>query len=262
MFNKIVALIVLLAAVGTMAYSGNQLAATEAIYQAGNAAYDSLGDAVKSYGASGHGAAQAQTEGQPAGGADGLGFEIDFEIDFDALAMSNSDAVAWLHCPGTAIDYPVMQAEDYDYYLHHLPDGTQNANGSLFIDFNNASDFSERLTVIYGHNMKSKKMFGSLGEYKNQKHYDAHPSMYLLTPRGNYRADLLYGCVIGAGQWRERAFMYKENVNALLAYAAYNTTFESGAAYADGDRLVVMSTCSYEFDDARYLVIGVLRDME
>jgi len=68
--------------------------------------------------------------------------------------------------------------------------------------------------------------------------------------------------VIGAGQWRERAFMYAENVDALIAYAAYNTTFKSSAVYNKGDRVVALSTCSYEFDDARYVVLGILKGVD
>jgi sortase B len=181
------------------------------------------------------------------------------EIDFDALGEINEDAVAWLYCPDTVIDYPVMRADDYSYYLNHLPDGAQNVNGSVFIDYNCASDFTDPLTVLYGHHMKSGMMFGSLNGYKNQEYFEEHPYMYLYTQQGDYRIDLIYGCVIDAGQWRERAFMYPENVESLLAYAAYNTTFESGAEYSEGDRVVAMSTCSYEFNNARYVVLGVLR---
>ena len=107
--------------------------------------------------------------------------------------------------------------------------------------------------------MKSGRMFGNLAGYKAQSYYDAHPYMYLYTEKNNYRIDLLYGCVIGAGQWRERAFMFAENIEALIAYAEHNTTFKSAVSYKPGDKIVALSTCSYEFDDARYVVLGVLR---
>lgn len=181
------------------------------------------------------------------------------DIDFEKLQAINPDAVAWLYCPDTVIDYPVMRSDDYNRYLHHLPDGTYNANGSLFLDYNNPSDFSGRLNIIYGHHMRSKRMFGSLDQYKKQTYYETHPYMYLYTVQKNYRVDLLYGCVIGAGQWRERAFMYESNRDGLLDYAAHHTTFESNTSYTEEDRIVVLSTCSYEFDDARYIVIGVLK---
>jgi SrtB family sortase len=180
-------------------------------------------------------------------------------IDFGALQAVNRNAVAWLYSPNTAIDYPVMRTGDYSYYLDRLPDGSKNANGSLFIDYNNASDFSSALTVIYGHNMKSGRMFGSLPGYKSQSYYNNHPYMYLYTERRSYRLDLIYGCTIGAGQWRERAFMYSENVGSLISYASHNTTFNSNVSYSPGDRVVVLSTCTFEFNDARYVVLGILR---
>ena len=105
-------------------------------------------------------------------------------------------------------------------------------------------------------------MFGSLTGYKEQSYYEKHPYMDLYTKQGNYRIDLLYGCVVGAGQWREKAFMFKENKKALLSYAAFGTTFESNIKYKEGDKLVALSTCSYEFNDARYVVIGVLTPLE
>ncbi|MCL1975423.1 MAG: class B sortase [Firmicutes bacterium] len=154
-----------------------------------------------------------------------------------------------------------MRAKDYDYYLRRLPDGAYNSSGSLFIDYNCAADFSQKLTVVYGHKMKSGQMFGSLAQYKKQAYYTRHPFMYLYSEQGNYRVDLLYGCVIGAGEWRERAFMYEDNLESLLSYAAYNTTFNGDIQYQATDKLLALSTCSYEFEDARYVVIGVLQTL-
>ena len=241
----------LLLGLGLMVFAGAQLLKTQQIYDEGNAAYAALNELVR-------------VSAPPAGAAEPpeLSEQIHIpplKIDFAALKAINADAAAWLYSPGTVIDYPVMKAEDYSYYLDHLPDGTRNANGALFIDYNCAADFSDPLTVIYGHHMKSGRMFGSLKGYKNQAYYDEHPYMYLYTEQGNYRLELLYGCLIGAGQWRDRAFMYAANTGALLAYAAHNTTFSSTASYEEGDRIIALSTCSYEFDDARYVVLGILR---
>lgn len=225
------------------AICGYKLWETQQAYNIGDERYSELADLALS--------------GRPPGGSEQG--NPDISVDFDVLRAVNPDAAAWLYCPGTVIDYPVMRSADYDYYLRHLPDGTYNVNGSLFIDYNNAPDFADKLTVIYGHHMKSGKMFGSLKGYKAQAYFDEHPHMYLYTENGNYRVDLMYGCVIGAGEWRERAFMFEANLDALLTYAADNTTFISDAQYARGDRIIAMSTCSYEFDGARYVVIGVLR---
>jgi len=183
----------------------------------------------------------------------------DLHLDFEALKTVSEDTVAWLYSPDTLINYPVMKTDDYEYYLYRLPDGTHDINGALFIDFNNASDFNDKLTVIYGHNMKSGKMFGSISGYKKQRYLEEHPYMYLYTESGNYRIELIYGCVISVEQWQDRALMYEANLDELLDYAKNNTTFNSEAEYTKGDRVVALATCTYEFNNARYLLLGLLR---
>ena len=259
--RRIIAWLVLGMSICVMLLSGFKLRETQQVYQIGDKSYQALAERV-------HRAALQDPQGlqDTTGTMSGTGKEkeadtetSDTAIDFNALHAINPDAVAWLYSPGTAIDYPVMRATEYNYYLHHLPDGTYNANGTLFIDYNWA-DFNDPLTVIYGHNMKSGRMFGSLTGYKKQAYYNEHPYLYLYTEDGEkYRIDLIYGCVIGAGQWRDRAFMFKVNLDSLISYAAYNTTFTSKTQYTKGDRVVALSTCSYEFDNARYVVLGVLR---
>ncbi len=180
-------------------------------------------------------------------------------IDFAALKAVNEDSVAWLYCPDTMIDYPVMKSDDYNYYIDHLPDGTRNKNGTLFFDYNCAPDLSDRLSIIYGHHMKSGKMFGRLVDFKDQDYVDAHPYMYLYTESMNYRVALKYSFEIGSSDWQKRRFMYPENVDELLAYGAAHSRFRSDVTYDENDRFLTLYTCDYEFDNARFVVIGVLQ---
>ena len=271
--KKVFAIVALLLGIGLMVYAGGQLLTTRQTYQEGVEAYGNLRDLAREFATSPQTQSQTPRESSPdypgaplARESEGLTSENPEQayipasgISFERLREINNDAVAWLYSPNTVIDYPVMRASNYSYYLNHLPDGTRNSNGSLFIDYNNASDLSERLMVIYGHHMKSGSMFGSLSGYKKQKYYEQHPVMYLYTERNEYRIDIAYGCLIEAGQWKELAFMYEENVDALISYAEKNTTFKSSVKFEEGDKVVVFSTCSYEFDDARYVVIGLLK---
>jgi sortase B len=117
-------------------------------------------------------------------------------VDFDAMKAVNEDIVAWIYDPGTTINYPIVQAEDNDYYLHRMLNGAYNANGTLFMDYTNAPDFTSQNTLIYGHNMKSGYMFGALINYKKQAFYDEHPFMYLLTPAQDYKLELICGAVV------------------------------------------------------------------
>ena len=101
-------------------------------------------------------------------------------------AGQGPDVKAWLELPGTVIQYPVGPGRDNSYYLKHLYDGTAKKVGCLFIDYENAEDFSDNNTIIYGHNMRDGSMFSTLVEYKAQAYYDEHPEMYLVTPEGGY----------------------------------------------------------------------------
>ena len=92
-------------------------------------------------------------------------------VDFEVLQTENKDIIAWLHCPDTKINYPVAQSEDNSYYLKHLYDGTANKVGCLFIDYENAEDFSDNNTIIYGHNMKNGSIFGTLDSYKKADYW-------------------------------------------------------------------------------------------
>jgi sortase B len=182
------------------------------------------------------------------------------KVDFDALKAINADSIGWLYCPDTVIDYPVMAADDYTCYLYHLPDGTYNINGSLFLDYSSPPDFSGRLSVIYGHSMKTGKMFGTLTEYKNQSYFEQHPYLYLYTETHNYRIALIYGAVISDSQWSENG--YAQDADGLLKYARAHTTFETSQTsqiYSADQHLLVLSTCSYEYSGARYFVVGVLQ---
>ena len=92
-----------------------------------------------------------------------------FEVDFDQLRQQNEDVTAWLYLPDSVINYPVLQHGDNDYYLTRQIDGSYNKNGSIFMDYRNASDFSDRNTIIYGHHMRTGNMFGKLVNFKKRQ---------------------------------------------------------------------------------------------
>ena len=93
---------------------------------------------------------------------------------------------AWLELPGTVIQYPVAQGEDNSYYLKHLYDGTANKVGCLFIDYENAEDFSATTRSSMGTTCGTAPCSPRWWEYKAQAYYDEHPEMYLVTPEGGY----------------------------------------------------------------------------
>lgn len=180
------------------------------------------------------------------------------EVDFDVLLRTNPDVIGWIYCADTPINYPLTQGEDNDYYLYRMIDGTQNSSGTLFVDYRNAGDFSDSNTIVYGHNMKNKEMFGSLPNYKKQSYYDEHPIMWLLTPDASYKVELIAGYVTAPYSEIYSVGQTDDDISVLVNQAIEQSTFKSYFELSEGDRVLTLSTCSYEYDDARYVIFGRL----
>ena len=85
--------------------------------------------------------------------------------DFDELLAINPDTVAWITMDGTHIDHPVVQGKDNFEYLDKAFDGTFYAGGTLFLDYKNKKDFSDKYSIIHGHHMVGGAMFGDLDKF-------------------------------------------------------------------------------------------------
>jgi len=123
----------------------------------------------------------------------------------------------------------------------------------------NAPGFTDKNTMIYGHNMKDGSMFHILTKYREQAYYEDHPVMLLLTPEGNYTLELFAGYTAGAGDtaWK-LDFADDEEFMDWIGNARGKSTFQSNVELTARDRVVTLSTSAYDFKDARYVVVGKL----
>ena len=107
--------------------------------------------------------------------------------------------------------------------------------------------------------MKSVKMFASLVEYGEQSYYDEHPYMYYLSPNGNYRLDIISSFVTESTSFAyQRSFESEADYAAFLEKIKAASDIQSKYEITPQDKLVVLSTCTYEFADARYVVFAKL----
>lgn len=185
-----------------------------------------------------------------------VGQTTSLKIDFEELQKISRDVVAWIYIPGTEINYVIAQTDNNSYYLDSRLDGEHSAEGTLFMDYQNAPDLSDWNTLIYGHHMKNGTMFGSLKNYKEQKYYESHPVIYLYTPEQNYKVELLAAYTTNIDDCIYTIPGTREERDNIVSHAHEMSDFTSMALVDNEDRLVTFSTCAYDFDNARYVVLG------
>ena len=174
--------------------------------------------------------------------------------DFEKLAEINPDVVAWLEYKPMDIDYPVVQGKDNELYLNMMFDGTWGGTGCPFVDYVCEDPFKQFNTIIYGHHMYDGSVFAKFSRLKEISYAEENPKFTLYLPDEVYDLEI----------W---AFM-NAPANSDVYYtnipdedkADYIKSVKDEAIYTIGDvttedRLVVLSTCAYEFKNARYVVI-------
>lgn len=183
----------------------------------------------------------------------------DVKVEFDKLRKEYPDIRAWIYSRGTIINYPVAQGRDNDWYLHRTLDGEWNGAGTLFIDQNNDRPFEEFLTIIYGHHMRDGSMFGSLVKYRDEEYYQKHKKLRLYTPERDFDLIVVGVCTIPAtSEMYKYAFQDEEERAEYIGWIESTTEMACDDHASTDDRLVMLSTCTYEFDDARLVVFAKL----
>ena len=166
------------------------------------------------------------------------------------LKVKYPDVVGWLTVPGTKIDYPFVQAEDNDRYLRGDLDGNYALAGTLFMDCRCEIDFSSQNTIIYGHHMKNGSMFGTLKSFADKNFFDKNQSGTIFLPRQTMKLEFFAYMVVKSTDQQ----IYSTELN--LDYVRQNARQYREIDLTGDGRFVTLSTCSYEFDNARMVLIA------
>ena len=267
--KKGIFIILILFFIGVASFAGYKILGTLLDYGEGENAYDSLRESVSTSPDSAlktpapsheEGDLPPASETEPEETPDpheGIDFPT---VDFEALLDMNSDVVGWIYLEGSPVDYPIVQGEDNDEYIRMLPDGRYNNAGSIFMDYRNSPDFSDRHTIIYGHRMNNNSMFGTIVNYKDQEWYDAHPRCFIMTEDENYVVEFFSGCVMSVtGEAWDLEFESDEDFNKWVARAKTRSAFESDVVPEAGERIITLSTCNRTNGYTRFVLLGVVR---
>lgn len=188
--------------------------------------------------------------------------------DFSALQGVNPDVCAWLTLDGTQIDYPILQGKTNYYYLNTDIYGNFALAGSIFLDTRNSRDFTDTYSLVYGHHMADGNMFGELERYKQEEFFRENATGILLTPGNAYELEVMACLLVGVSEqrvfdpirWQE---CDREELLAFIQSRSVWQREETLARWAETEEpILALSTCSYEFTDARTVLLAVMRPCE
>ena len=180
-------------------------------------------------------------------------------INWEQLAAVNSDIVGWIYVEefGDTISYPVLRGPDNDYYLRRTFEKKDVFAGSIFENYENARDFADPHTILYGHNMKNGSMFAKIKRFSDPSVLAHDPYFWILTPDGNYRYHIF------------SIFTTDENSDVYTMFSGWGDNFtdwvktqkarsavETDAVLGDNEFIVTLSTCTNASGPLRTVVLG------
>lgn len=191
----------------------------------------------------------------------------DNPIDFADLQAKNPETVGWIRVPGTVINYPVMRSGEKtkeDFYLHHGTDGKYLFAGSIYMQKVNRPDFSDPVTLLYGHNMKNGSKFAALHKFKKKDFFSENKTLYIYTPGHIYTYEI-YSVFVYDDRLIPADFDFSK-LEELAAYQkltldprSYIMQVRKGVTLRPENRIVTLSTCTNN-EKERLLLHAVLRE--
>lgn len=188
-------------------------------------------------------------------------------LDFEELqAEVNEDIYAWIYVPETNIDDPIVQhPTDDSYYLNYNLDGSKGYPGGIYTEGScNGKDFSDRMTVIYGHNMINGSGFGSLHNFEKETVFEESRYIFIYLPD-----DIMVYEIFAAYEGSSAHIIYNHAWDdeswvqylgdTLLLTGDKDRAVDFYEFEAD-DLVLTLSTCIRNSPNQRYLVQGVLLD--
>ena len=183
---------------------------------------------------------------------------------YQTLYNKNKRLIGWLKIEGTNIDFPVMQTVNNEYYLEHNFKQEYDKNGSIFMDYQCSVIPRSDNLIIYGHHMKSGKMFGQLDKYEKKSYYEKHPIIQFDTIYAEGTYEIMY--VFRSKVYNENEIIFKyyqfidvnsadefdSNMREMAALSYYDT----GVTAQYGDQILTLSTCDQSQTDGRFVVVA------
>lgn len=188
------------------------------------------------------------------------------QVDWAGLKAINGDVVAWVQIPGTVVNYPVYQASDNEYYLHHNAEGATTVGGQVFLDCDStAPGLVDAQSVLYGHHLRNGAMFQPISKMDQQDVFDSMPTVWYLTERRPYELEplLLYYTTPDDSSVRTFTFQSEDDFHRYLAdrlSRAVTKRQDAERIIAGASHVLTLSTCNYYDGYGRTELVCVPKD--
>ncbi|STA98768.1 class B sortase [Clostridium baratii] len=177
----------------------------------------------------------------------------------EELIKINEDYRMWIEVPNTNIDYPVVQGKDNDFYLNHDFNKKESSSGAIFMDYKNNIDKDKNI-IIYGHNMKNKSMFQNLMKFKDEEFWKENNKIILTIDGKRYEYEIFSSYISNAKEIDLRTnFKNDDEYLKYIEDIEKKSIFYRDVDIKSDDRIITLSTCSYEKDDSRMIIHGKLK---
>ena len=184
-------------------------------------------------------------------------------IDFASLKKQNTDIYSWINVSGTEVNYPVLQSATNDnFYIDHGVDKEYSFAGAIYSQFCNKLDYSDRVTVLYGHNMADNSMFASLHSFEDADFFNSHSEMTVYTPDIQLDYTIISAYVFDDVHIMNcydfsKDEVYRDFLDGVLHPHSISSNVREGAQLDINDKILILSTC-LNYGEGRYLVVGKL----
>jgi sortase B len=172
----------------------------------------------------------------------------------DDFLVLNEDYVGWIVINNTKVNYPVVKGKDNEFYLTHNFYKESDFAGAIFMDFRNSRDRLDKHTILYGHHMKDKSMFGDLENYLNQEFYQNHRVITFDFHGHTYEWEVFSVYINENQELLKTEFLNDQDFSDYSAEmknrSIYSTEIEAG----QDDTILTLSTCTNELDNERIIV--------
>ena len=180
---------------------------------------------------------------------------------FDKFVQRYTDTVGWLYFEDERLSYPIMRSNDNDKYAVDDYAGNESETGAIFLDFRCDPEFTDSNSIIYGHNMRNRTMFGALRIYKEDLSFlDQHKYFQIRTSNGISRYMIFAFMDVPKDSYIYDVYgKNPSNMREYLDTIEYKTYIDTGIEPTVDDQIVMLSTCT-KSDDLYFVMFAVKVD--